>query len=487
MRVISYSDRVYYDDLGKDAQYIKNDLELYNQMKHRAYTLTYAMYCGRIPKLNRNKLEQVLKSEFNTSDYFSQSAISEAQGIFASNLETHKLHIKAIKNKIARMEKKRKENQKELTKLERVKKAYIDKTKKNGSLTKEEYLNEMKITSAIKDLKNKSGLIKGRLHNTKKKLEQLQKRMPSCCFGGRKLFKSQFTINQAHEDWYHSFHYARNKRMKITGRSQAKYSNNLFLYDSEPQTMTYRVSSEGVKHSIKVVFPLQFHYHKEELAYAIQLRPETKMKSICYELEDYGEYFIIKAIIQVDENVAKLSDTRSGVIGIDVNVDHLALCETDDRGNVVGFKTIPYDLRKKTSNQRLHLLRECFAQTFKYANDKGKPIVMEDLDFTIKKNKMLYGKKQYNGMLSSFAYSKIKEIAESRSYKDRMAIIQVNPAYTSYIGKEKYSRIKGANVHLCASYVIGRRGMGYEEKFLEDRRLYTLEDWKNRKAELCSN
>ncbi|RGR75463.1 transposase, partial [Holdemania filiformis] len=41
-------------------------------------------------------------------------------------------------------------------------------------------------------------------------------------------------------------------------------------------------------------------------------------------------------------------------------------------------------------------------------------------------------------------------------------VVQVNPAYTSQIGKEKYSRKMGCTVHMAASFVIGRRGMGYQ-------------------------
>ena len=55
---------------------------------------------------------------------------------------------------------------------------------------------------------------------------------------------------------------------------------------------------------------------------------------------------------------------------------------------------------------------------------------------------MMYGNKKYNGMLSSFAYSKMNEISKSCSYKERIEIIKINPAYTSQIGRNKYSKIK---------------------------------------------
>ena len=146
-----------------------------------------------------------------------------------------------------------------------------------------------------------------------------------------------------------------------------------------------------------------------------------------------------------------------------INVDHIVLCEIDKRGNIVGFKLYEYTLHNKTTNQRLYILRNVFSDIFTYAYEVGKPICMEELDFRYKKQMMMYGNSRKNQMMSGFAYQKMKEISNRCSYQKRIGIIEVNPAYTSQIGRTKYSKIKGANVHMCASYVIGRRGMGYQE------------------------
>lgn len=463
MRVISCSDRVYYYDLGSDAVYIKEDLKLYNKMVHSAYKYMYDMEYHKAPKLNMSKLEQKLKKQYGTSDYFPLSAISEAQGIYKSNIESHKLHIQSIRNRITSMEKKLSELNKEKEQLFILK----EKNKAKGRLTKRDYLNEVKkITPSIKSVSNKIGMIQGRLHDTRKHLKKVEKKMSSCCFGGKKLFKGQYTLGVTHAEWYEMFCNARNRRMKITGRRQAKYSNNLFVYDVVNEVMTYRVSCNGVKHTTLITFPLRFHHHKDALINSIQLPYNTPGKAVCYELEDYGEYFIIKAVVEVDENVVKLDTIENGVVSIDINVDHIMMCDIDSRGNVVGFKKYGYDLHKKTSNQRLHVLRNVYSSIFKYASEVGKVVVMEDLDFRVKKSRAMYGNKEYNHMLSSFAYAKMNEISKSSSYKERIGVIRVNPAYTSQIGRNKYSKIKGANTHMCASYVIGRRGMGYKDELV---------------------
>ena len=63
-------------------------------------------------------------------------------------------------------------------------------------------------------------------------------------------------------------------------------------------------------------------------------------------------------------------------------------------------------------------------------------------------------------MLNSLAYSKFSDIIDNICFKNRVTLIKVNPAYTSKIGKEKYTNSMKLNIHNAASYVIARRGMG---------------------------
>ena len=46
--------------------------------------------------------------------------------------------------------------------------------------------------------------------------------------------------------------------------------------------------------------------------------------------------------------------------------------------------------------------------------------------------------------------------------RKNLKLIKVSPSYTSFIGTVKYDNLK-LNSHVKASYVIGRRGMGFKE------------------------
>lgn len=69
--------------------------------------------------------------------------------------------------------------------------------------------------------------------------------------------------------------------------------------------------------------------------------------------------------------------------------------------------------------------------------------------------------KKYNEMLHSLAYSNFSEFIKRACFKHNIHLSLVSPAYTSIIGKEKYSEVKKLNVHTAASYIIGRRALNF--------------------------
>lgn len=66
--------------------------------------------------------------------------------------------------------------------------------------------------------------------------------------------------------------------------------------------------------------------------------------------------------------------------------------------------------------------------------------------------------------MSQFAYSCMIMAIKSRAEKMGVEVYEVNPAYTSQIGKIKYMKRLGISIHEAASYVIACRAMGLKEK-----------------------
>ena len=80
------------------------------------------------------------------------------------------------------------------------------------------------------------------------------------------------------------------------------------------------------------------------------------------------------------------------------------------------------------------------------------------------KNESMYKNEELNRKLSEFAYTKITQLAESKSYKYGIGLYKAAPAFTSQIGKIKYMRHYGTSIHVAAAMAIGRRAMGFKER-----------------------
>jgi IS605 OrfB family transposase len=156
---------------------------------------------------------------------------------------------------------------------------------------------------------------------------------------------------------------------------------------------------------------------------------------------------------------------NTGVIGLDINADHLALVETDRFGNPISKKVIPFNLHGKSSDQAKAIIGDTAASAIAHAENSHKPLIIEDLYFQRKKTELREKNRgSHARMLSSFAYSSIIDHLQSRASKKGVSIQQVNPAYTSLIGRTKFACRYGLSIHQAAALTIGRRYLRCSEK-----------------------
>ena len=104
-----------------------------------------------------------------------------------------------------------------------------------------------------------------------------------------------------------------------------------------------------------------------------------------------------------------------------------------------------------------------------YASNAGKPIVIERLDFRQKKAILEGQSRKYSRMLSSFSYGKVKAYFISRGYREGVEVHQVNPAFSSVIGRVKFMERYGLSVHQAAALVLARRLLGCSERIPRQR------------------
>ncbi|MBU8686489.1 IS200/IS605 family accessory protein TnpB-related protein [Priestia megaterium] len=441
-------------------------------------------------ELHKESIHLVVKKKFGVNDYVANSVVRESQALLKAQCELNKLYIKQTDEKIKKIKKKLKKERSFLTTLRKIKESCIKgniqlpKNRKytihSSGLVSLELQNHSLIWTntylfehqyldvAIKRLKEKIGRLAHRLFRLEGKKEKLITHISSVVFGSKKLFKHQFTkkeFAQDHSSWRELFLAARNKQVLISGRKDAASGNFVFTY--QPDTKDLHMTSLRGK---VVTFPnVSFPYGQEQVTNAIFRQRNCKDKKangkpISWSVEDHGDYYIIKCLIDVEEEVLVNFSTSDGVIGVDCNLDHFAWTDVSKDGNLLESGTFSFSLHKKTTGQSTKILEAEAIALVDWAVRKNKPIVMEDIDTTLSKTGDAYGNKKTNRLKSVFAYRKMAQIIESRAQKMGVAVITVNPAYTSITGKLKYMRKFGLSIHQAASYTIGRKGLGYKEK-----------------------
>jgi hypothetical protein len=234
-------------------------LELFHRAKRFAFqTLVREKRWGR--KLHPS-LHIVVKKKYGLNDYFANSAVREANALFSSLMELNKMHIQQTEEKINDVKKKRK----------------AERTKA------------------------KIGRLTHRLYRLEQKKAKLKEHIPSAVFGGKKLFKQQFTKEELikdHEAWRKRFFAARNKEIIISGRKDAGSGNFVFRYNPITEELHMNSITGKVVTFPRVIFPYGQEMVNKAVTDQIQCKNKKAYgKPISWSIKDHGEYYIIKCLV----------------------------------------------------------------------------------------------------------------------------------------------------------------------------------------------
>ena len=329
------------------------------------------------------------------------------------------------------------------------------------------YLNKK-----IKKLKELISKKKFKLNNKKGKLNKLQKIKP-ITFRTNLLNKSNsiFKTRKERIKAKTAFRDSKYDKFLILGRCDAKCGNYILKLTHIPKTNDFDITISFLSKEISLSH-IDFPYQKEAIKnILLKNTNDFKMHPIClgiirkYDKLRNKYYYQIKVSIDLETTKSYINeDISTGIIGMDFNYKHLDITEIDKYGNIINYFTINYDVNG-TSHQNALSLREALNEVFTYANSKHKCVVIEDLDLikTKNKNNKETKKKALNKITHSLSYDLYKRICEYESLKISSKLFYVNPAFTSVIGKLKYTPIKKLGSHIAASYVIARRALKFKE------------------------
>ena len=450
---------------------------LYNKVSHNLYIDLF------IKKLPYNDLSPAYQAKYLISKRHFDSIRKILEGKVKSILVSNNKYIIDTKDKIKNIEK-------NLTKQIKTYKYYKEKYHKEGQLSLLE--NKLK-----KNLSNKIKYNQQRLDREKVKLKDLEEIRETgnvkLCFGSNKLFRQQFQINKknnqnkfkSHKEWYQEWFYQRHKEFTLIGSKDETAGNTnaqISHIKDDLFNLKLNINHNTDKKTDKYV-NVQFTVnHEVETLKQIIINNQSKNKelwqALTYRLikqrnKSHNEYKYVIAI-NFEKHLTKKIDTSksNGCLGVDINQDHLAIANLDDKGNLLNICSFNFDLNG-TKHQNNNSISLAVKELMQIAVKLNKPIVIEQLDFNAKKknlslfkNKSIYSKNR-NKQLSSFAYSKIIELIKARAEDKFIEVREINPAYTSIIGSIKYSQRNRISVHHSAAICIGRKGLFNQEKTIK--------------------
>ena len=427
------------------SKYISDYIELFNKIQRLTFHRVKKYYTKneKITIKDRGVIYSQLKEEFNLTSRAIDAILSNMLGRFESIKSLKEFERESLERKIFVLEK-------EITKLKNertLQRVNLENDFKNFNHTK------------YKNLKIKIYWTQNKLNTKKQKLKNLEEEIKTgkykVCFGTKDLLQKD----------YDKFVKKRDSEIYFLGRAGDNACNNNIQvkYNSKINQFNFRVRKEIDLENDKFVCG-QFNFNNKTYTNLLKNLLRTKESALTYRINLKNDKVLLQIIYNFEHN-KDLCVTRNsyGVVGVDFNKGFVSVSETDKYGNLIN--TFNIDYRYGKGNQTTNDFQSIATRLKDYCLDTGKDLVIEKLNFD-KKRDTLISKKgmKYNKMLSTLAYSKFDSIITSKCVKNRIFLHKVNPAWTSWIAKQKYCPKRKLNIHSGASYVIARRGMLLKDK-----------------------
>lgn len=284
------------------------------------------------------------------------------------------------------------------------------------------------------------------------------------CFGSRKLFQAQHHLTENgftnHAEWLTAWQASRSDEVFVLGSKdetagcqgcqmaplgQGRFSLKLRLPNSMADEARY------------ITMYVAFSYGVDRLEAALE---HEQALSFRFLRDGKGWRVFVSTGVEGGQTV----QAAAGAFGLDLNEDHLALAEIDGAGNLVTVHRIDLITYGCTTEQARARIGDAVKVVIALAREAQKPIVVESLDFTRKKRELKDQGVRYARMLSSLAYTRILASLKARAFDAGIQVIEINPAFTSIIGRSKFARRYGLSVHGSAALVIARRAFQFSER-----------------------
>ena len=430
--------------------YIKNNKDIvdyFNEVKNQySYILRKVYYIIRNnPKIKINLLNTELQNEYSISKRTASSLIKTVQGRINSIKELKKTEINQKQYKLEKISEK----------LEKLIPALLNLKLK----AEENNINDLK---KYRNFKTKVAFMKIRKDKLVNKIKSLNYQLET------NKFKITFGTKQLFRKNLEEFLNKRDNQIVFVGSRDETGCNQTFQlkYIAKINQFIIKIRKDfkykNEKGEKRYVYgKCFFNSHKNLLKEILK----SQNSPLTYRIIKRKNKYYLQCIFEIDNKNTILTRKDYGVIGIDFNKGFLAVSETNKYGHLVKTDKIKYRFGNgnKTKNDLLLIINKLT----ELAIYTGKDIVIEDLNFLKTKSKAVKGKsekgKKYNEMLHSLAYRMFLNRTEQICNRKNVGLTKVNPAWTSWIAKNKFCDGMKLNIHAGASFVIARRGMNIKD------------------------
>jgi IS605 OrfB family transposase len=443
---------------NKLDEFLEKSLSIFSSI----YRATYQTIRYIDASYNFVEHRKELQRMHNISGRMANTIIRSCKGRYEA-LKELKIHeLKQLKVKITSIEDKIAE--------------LIDKVSTGALKASKNQLNEDQL-SKYRNNKKKLFYLKQKLNKLKMKYSQreidIRNNKLSLCFGTKQLFKAQYHLKENgfknHNQWLKAYRNFRDKNIEWFGAKDEVNGNNechLILKEDNNFNLRIRIPyflEEIMETKWLEIENIDFKYQKDKIIRCLK----EKSSPFTFRLSRIGRKIYLYLMITLKNENEEYNTTKfHGCVGLDFNKGFISLSETNATGNLVAQRHIP--LRYAGSGNKAKTeMQQVISNINEYCLTVGKDLVIEDLNFKKTKSKKNKGnckfEKEQNKMIHSFDYSRYSKLIENACFRNKINLIKVNPAYTSWLAKIKYCNKMKLSIHQGASFVIARKGQGFRE------------------------
>jgi IS605 OrfB family transposase len=248
-----------------------------------------------------------------------------------------------------------------------------------------------------------------------------------------------------------------------------------FLTVSVPAPVQARF---GCGSRVRLTQPVPLHHRRAELEERLSARRAARLDvDLITDRRGRDRVLLRIAWVRPAPTTMTLRQARlGGLVGVDLNADHLAASRLDEDGNPVGRPVrIPLELDGLSTTMRDARLREAITALLRFAQMTGaRAVAVEELGFTDDTSREKHGRnRRFRRLLSAFPTLAFRTRLTAMAATAGLAVIAVDPRYTSKVGGRDWQRVLAGGPtatvasltsvtrHEGAAVAIGRRALAY--------------------------